>query len=127
MHPHVLALPFVILSIGLALEWLLWGRELALESAAEATPPFPPLDRLLFSGVLLGGLAALNTWDFPIYWFLVLAALVIGLGSGWGWQGLVRAWIYPLKIGASLLFIGVLLYFPFYLTFQSQAGGILPT
>ncbi len=38
MHPHVLALPFVILSIGLALEWLLWGRELALEFAAEATP-----------------------------------------------------------------------------------------
>ncbi len=31
-----------------------------------------------------------------------------------------------MKIGASLLFIGVLLYFPFYLTFQSQAGGILP-
>lgn len=126
MHPHVLALPFVILSIGLALEWLLWGRELALESAAESPPRFPPLDWLLFSGVLLGGLAAINTWDFPIYWFLVLIALVIGLGSGWGWQGLVRAWSYPMKAGASLLITGVLLYFPFYLTFQSQAGGILP-
>ena len=25
MHPHVLSLPFVVVAIGLALEWLLWG------------------------------------------------------------------------------------------------------
>ena len=126
MHPHVLALPFVILAIGLALEWLSWGRELALATGPEGPIRFPSLDRLFFSGALLGALAFLNTWDFPIYWFLVLAALVVGLGAGWGWQGLARAWSYPLKIGAALLLGGVLLYFPYYLTFQSQAGGILP-
>ncbi len=73
--------------------------------------------------VVVGSLIPLNTWDFPPYWLLLgLAALFAvarrsGLGDG-------------LKVG-GLLFGGLLigaiaLYFPYFLTAQSQAGGIVP-
>jgi YYY domain-containing protein len=125
LHPHVLALPFVILAIGLAFDWLLWARE-----AASRAPPgdisWLERERLLFSGLVLGALAFLNTWDFPIYWFLTVGALVLGLGSIGGWNLLLKRWRYLGKLALSFLFLGLALYFPFYLTFQSQAGGILP-
>jgi YYY domain-containing protein len=125
LHPHLLALPFVILAIGLAFDWLLWARE-----AASRAPPgdisWPERERLLFSGLVLGALAFLNTWDFPIYWFLTVGALALGLGSAGGWNLLLKHWRYLGKLALSFLFLGLALYFPFYLTFQSQAGGILP-
>jgi YYY domain-containing protein len=129
MHPHVLALPFVLLAAGLALEWLLWGA--GQKSPAQSHPP-PTLDllalsdRLLLSGVVLGGLSFLNTWDFPIYWFLTVVALAVGLGLRWGWETLVGRWRDLGLLALAFAALGFVLYLPFYLTFQSQAGGLLP-
>lgn len=131
MHPHVLALPFVILAAGMALEWLGFARRAALAfswpaaawtaAAARAAAP-----RLLLSAVVLGGLAFLNTWDFPIYFFLALLALLLGLAASRGWRALLDGW--PFLALGTLAFglLCLLLYLPFYLTLQSQAGGFLP-
>lgn len=126
MHPHVLALPFVILALALALEWLLWMRETAGAQGIHSDVPWAPFTRLLLSGVILGSLAFLNTWDFPIYLFLVALALTIGLGLGLGWEAILKNWRYLGLFSITLALLGFLLYLPFYLTFQSQAGGILP-
>jgi len=82
---------------------------------------------LLFASVVLGGLAFLNTWDFPFYLALVAGAYVLrrilespGIYS-WGMG--VRDFA---AIGLVLGIGGGLLYLPFYLGFSSQAGGILP-
>jgi uncharacterized membrane protein len=82
---------------------------------------------LLLAAVVLGGLAFLNTWDFPFYLALVAGAYVLrrileshgiySLGTG------VRDFA---AIGLVLGVSGGLLYLPFYLGFSSQAGGILP-
>jgi YYY domain-containing protein len=155
MHPHVLALPFVVLAIGLALEWLLdagdgWrvtgdgvslvtsrstpseasGRHSSLVThhSSLVTRHFSLVtpDRLLLSSLLLGGLSFLNTWDFPIYWFLTTVAFVCGLGLRWGWGELLKRWKQAGLTALALAALSVALYLPFYLTFQSQAGGILP-
>jgi YYY domain-containing protein len=131
MHPHVLSLPFVILVVALALEWLLWGQTVMLagwdEPGFKLTQTFWPLaDRLLLSAVILGGLGFLNTWDLPIYWFLTSTALVIGLGLQWGWATLLDRWRFPVVLAVLLGLLSVILYLPFFFTFQSQAGGILP-
>lgn len=123
LHPHLMALPFVILTIALALDWLLWGQEVTL---THGKVPWPTLDRLLLSCVILGSLSFLNTWDFPIYWFLTTLALILGLVSTSGWRILVKYGWHFLKLSITIFFLGIVLYFPFYLTFQSQAGGILP-
>jgi YYY domain-containing protein len=143
MHPHVLALPFVLLAIGLGMYLLLSARSLAVEVDASSSTSSEERDRvldrlwrflrsltgigpggLLVCAVILGGLAFLNTWDFPIYVGLVTLAVGTGLalGRGLSWAVVGRA----ATAGAVLGVLGVLCYLPFYLGFQSQLGGILP-
>ncbi len=142
MHPHVLGLPFVLLAVGLALALLLASRsKVALSQSAEEgagaagrvrswIDSWSGLFPLGWTGVVLfalclGGLGFLNTWDFPIYLFLVM--LVMGVRLSWERGGL--SWGVAGRAVAGALALGLLgglLYLPFYIGFQSQAGGILP-
>jgi YYY domain-containing protein len=129
MHPHVLALPFVLLALAMALGALLEASGGAEEDKSWLGPirRLPPLVPLC-----LGALAFLNTWDFPIYWLVFMAAY--GLGR---WDrcrsryqdGRVNAnLLRDLGItGTAVAILGFLFYLPFYVGFQSQAGGVLPT
>ena len=138
LHPHVLALPFVLLAILFCLNLLVGAlaadprpeRGGALLSRlvdrahtlADATGLSWP--GILLYAIVLGSLGFLNTWDFPIY--AALAALAIGLGAalrdGLSWK--------PVGAAAVAFFLlavlGYLVYIPFYVGFQSQLGGILP-
>jgi YYY domain-containing protein len=74
----------------------------------------------------LGALAFLNTWDFPIY------LLVFGVAYGFGrWARYGRLnWPFVRDVGltgGAVAILGLTLYLPFYIGFQSQAGGLLPT
>ncbi len=115
LHPHVLAIPFVLLSIAVALA-LLWR---------ENGTPTPLADPLLWgSAVVLGGLAFLNTWDFPIYFGLVILARLFHSAKYGGWS---KALFWELALWSLLAgTLSILLYLPFYLGFSSQAGGLLP-
>lgn len=119
LHPHVLALPFVLLSLGLALNAFLRLRR---DGDGGGRSMFD--GRFPIYALCLGGLGFLNTWDFPIYLFIFVAAFVLAR-----WPRHPEGWI-PLLWRAGLLFIaligaGILLYLPFWLSFRSQAGGIL--
>ncbi len=141
MHPHLLALPFVLLAIALALD--LYRRWQPRPSWRHRL--------LLVSGhaLILGALGFLNTWDFPIYWALIVGAM--GLATlprpqtstsrpGAWKQGepeppasttgvLVNATnaIWAVLPEAAFLAVGsVIAYLPFWWALRSQAGGILP-
>jgi YYY domain-containing protein len=132
LHPHVLAMPFALLAIAIALNLFMGGATgslkrfgLHLEMNASA---------FLFAALALGGLAFLNTWDFPIYVGLACGAYtlrsmilpkVISEGadsSPPSWKRWVGEFIL---LGIALGLSGILLYLPFYLGFSSQAGGLL--
>ncbi len=122
LHPHVLALPFNMLGIGVALNIFLdgWSGTLRFFELRLRTTPRD----FLFAAFVLGGLAFLNTWDI-----LVTAALIVGAyvlvrvrDDGWSWSRLKDAFL----LGIPLVAAAILLYLPFYLGFSSQAGGILP-
>jgi uncharacterized membrane protein len=75
LHPHVLAMPFAFLAMGVAFNLFLGGAQgrfrwlgmgLRLNTQAFA-----------LAAVVLGGLAFLNTWDFPIYLALVCGAYIL--------------------------------------------------
>ena len=159
-HPHVLALPFVLLAIGMALNLLV--RQLSMKQdfhrrAAENAeksdeeklgepgvsavkndhpskkPWWNPVayaldgDWGLFVGaaVVIGALGFLNTWDLPIY--LGLATLAYGVGEAarlgrLDRQVVQRAGLLGLALGVA----SFVLYFFFYISFSSQAGGVLP-
>jgi uncharacterized membrane protein len=77
---------------------------------------------LLATAFLYGSLAFLNTWDLPIYFSLLLGVLI------WRQRELsLRSLLTSLiPTAAAVLAIGIVLYLPWYPTFASQAGGILP-
>ena len=118
MHPHVLALPFALVMMALALnlyQGAARGEITSLWSGEKRAPLWP------LYALAVGSLSFLNTWDLPIYAFVLVAAL----GIGYWRASKPRLWevvIDLLVLGA----LGVALYLPFYRGFTSQAGGIAP-
>jgi YYY domain-containing protein len=129
MHPHVLALPFVLLVLAVALRALLEasGRREPNEEREGIKAWLAPVLRISpLVPLCLGALGFLNTWDFPIY--LVVFAAAYGLGR-WGYYSrLSGPFLRDVGVtGVAVAFSGFVLYLPFYVGFQSQAGGLLPT
>jgi YYY domain-containing protein len=144
LHPHVLAMPFALLGVGLALNLYLKCREPAGAQGMSIFRWFklwwdgknPPLSAtgltswlhrpdFWFAALALGGLAFLNTWDFPIYVALFSATYTLVRFQQEGWS-IARLGDF---IGTAIFLgvVGIILYFPFYVGFSSQAGGILPS
>lgn len=120
MHPHVLALPFAFLAMGLGLSLCLNPARGAVGGRALPLDP----GRLALAMVILGGLSFLNTWDFPFYLFVVVAAYLLGRVRQEGWG--MPAWLDAGRLALIVAVGGVLIYLPFYTGFSSQARGILP-
>lgn len=122
LHPHVLAIPFGLLAIAAALNLFLgaWRGELNLFgfSLKINLPGFS------FLGLLLGGLAFLNTWDILIAAVLIVGAYVLSRAreAGWDWERAEDVFLLGIPLGI----LSFLLYLPFYIGFSSQLGGILP-
>ncbi|RLC80681.1 MAG: hypothetical protein DRI81_03925 [Chloroflexi bacterium] len=130
MHPHVLALPFVLLALALALNLYLRMPTAAVGPNGEHPIPYPQspftIWEFLVYALCLGGLGFLNTWDFPIYLFIVAAAYTLAHSRITPHAS--RLTFYALRftlLFIPLLVVGIILYLPFWLGFQSQAGGIL--
>ena len=130
MHPHVMALPFGLLVLALALQML-----------ARPTAPAFGLGRrgwleLALTGVVLGSLYLINSWDFPTYLLLFLGALLIlyvRLGAGNAAPGATPTerlagvwWRHYAGQAAMALLAALALFAPFYLTFHSLVGGREP-
>ncbi len=124
VHPHVLALPFVLLAIALALN-LIQNSKFKIQNSKPFMQGLTDLvaaaggrSAFFLYAVAFGSLGFLNTWDLPIY------LAVLGLAF-LAWRGLAHL---GETIAAMGLFaaLSILLYLPFYIGFQSQAGGILP-
>lgn len=145
LHPHVLAMPFAILAIVVAL--VIWLQIKDGWNGAGKIPFFIWLKkwisgesihlrdlrlvsrfregRLLIPVLVLGGLAFLNTWDLPIYVALLCAVWALADYRQNGWHfGII--WNF---IGQAIVYVilAVLFYLPFYIGFSSQAGGIIPS
>jgi YYY domain-containing protein len=127
MHPHVMALPFGLLALALALQTV----------ARPAAPNFAMGKRgwaeLALTGIVLGSLYTINSWDFPTYVLLFLGALLllyVRLGNADRRPenpGLAHVWWRRLATQALLALLAAwMLFAPFYLTFRSLVGGKEP-
>ncbi|GAB1472230.1 DUF2298 domain-containing protein [Chloroflexota bacterium] len=123
LHPHVLAIPFGLLAIAVALNIFLGGWSDAKLNLLGANVNISPAG-FLFAALTLGGLAFLNTWDILIAAALIVFSFVLWRvrQNGWSWSRLEDLFLFALPLGI----VSLLAYFPFYLGFSSQAGGILP-
>lgn len=76
-HPHLLAMPYVVLAATLALAFFLHirGSGLVPRSADR-------IGDVLLPSVVLGALIPLNTWDYPGMLLLFLSAVGLALATG---------------------------------------------
>ncbi len=122
LHPHVLAMPFVLLTVAFALNLYLGGWRGTVDFY------FGQLHisrtGFVLVALMLGGLAFLNTWDILIGGALIVFsyALFRVREAGWGWERIEDV----LWLGIPALITSYVLYLPFFIGFDSQAGGIVP-
>jgi len=143
LHPHLLSMPFVLLAVAAAMnmfygrdQYILDGQNIfswALDFFRGENKPFSEtfISKRLshwefwFSALVMGSLAFLNTWDFPIYVGVYSLAMGMVYYERLGWnRDLILAF---LETGISMGLVSILLYTPFYVGFSSQAGGFLPS
>lgn len=110
LHPHVMALPFTILALGLAWALLTLGRLREGNSIIRRD-----WFRIALAGGLIGSLYAMNSWDFPTYF--VIALLALGIGT-------VGASVTE-RLLAGVIAIGTALvaWLPFYLHFEAPSAS----
>jgi YYY domain-containing protein len=118
MHPHVMALPFGLLAIALAM-------------ATVARPAAPMYGsgklgwaELLLSGLILGSLYAINSWDLPTYGLLFAAALWL-LFARLAGAGKLEWRFFATQLG-MVVAAALALFLPFFLTFRSLVGSAEP-
>lgn len=112
LHPHLMALPFVLLALGLAVEV---GHRATQE-------PWWRIGLCWLAPLVMGVLGWINTWDLPTFTItLVLAYALVSRRRG----GLALVWLVEtLAFGIYLIFAGLLLFLPFYLSLTTQVQGI---
>ena len=119
LHPHVMALPFVLMALGLSLNVLTSRESFTLRWALRN-----PLVVLVLV-IAIGSLGFLNSWDLPAYAMIFLLALAIQ-----SYFRLDKRLLPTLRSALPLLVLlglgFILLYLPFYLSLQTQVQGILP-
>ncbi len=117
LHPHVIGLPFTILAIGLAL-----NLALAAQAGWRALAP-DDLQRaitLLLAGLVVGALYFINSWDWPSYLLLTVAALLLpGLTRLTG-----RLLGEGLGLGLAVVALSYLLYLEYRHDFQPQYSSV---
>lgn len=120
LHPHVLALPWTLLAIVLALNVFL------RPSAPEWLRGSVGRIELLITAVALGGLYAINSWDLPTYLLLylgVLFLLYVRLAPEPEPGRRQIVWPHFIQQALTLLVASWLAWLPFHLTFTSLVGG----
>ncbi|MCX6031356.1 MAG: DUF2298 domain-containing protein [Chloroflexi bacterium] len=124
LHPHLIAMPFGMLVVGIALNWILEAGSWKLEAGSSRLVSLSPcflvsLSTFLLVILALGSLGATNTWDLPTYFLIVAGALLIV-----GWRSRrPLALIGGVAAAGAILALAVAAYWPFYAHYQAQVGG----
>jgi YYY domain-containing protein len=123
LHPHVLAMPAVLLAIYSAFYIFMHSFDLP-DRRYQIFAAFR-LPHIWFLAFTTGSLIFLNTWDFPIYFGLIALAYIIPVIHKKGWKGncLQDFLTFVIPFGVMC----VLLFLPFLTGLSSQAGGFLPS
>ncbi len=110
LHPHVMALPFTVLALSLALNLLPIGRW-----SGNRRRGWREAAVIIASGAAIGALYPLNSWDYPTFLLIAVAAL-------WFAARRFRLRHRLIALG-TLIAASVLAWLPFVLTFTPPVGA----
>lgn len=117
LHPHVMSIPLVLLSLGLSAG--LWRGRRGLAWATHRADPFGGLGLAL----IFGALAFQNAWDLLTFTAILALAVLARNLRCWPPRAALAGtlgYLLPLLVVAGVA------YLPWYLDFSSQAGGFKP-
>ena len=122
-HAHLLALPFTLLSIGVAAAVVLgMARRRALESVWSPAQ----VCRVVTLGLAVGALRLLNTWDYPTYLLLGMGAVTLAEYLAQG--GLSLSMLFRAAVKSIIVFaIGYLAFLPYHLNYEAFFTGVEST
>ena len=118
LHAHLMALPFTLLALALALAVILGAVRRATGDASAG--PWRPAEllRLTALGVVVGSLRVINTWDYPTY--LIVAAAAIFLAAYFRNGGLGLTVLAESVFKTLLVFIvGFLVFLPYHVSYEA--------
>lgn len=119
LHPHVMAIPFVLLFLTFVFNYFIspYKERLRLNMLSLWT--------IVVGATVLGATGFINTWDIvPLLFIWLLVSVVkAGLDNKWDAGGVFRYLIFSVGIIAPL---SILIYSPYYINMDSQASGVLP-
>ncbi len=123
LHAHLMALPFTLLVLGLALAVVMASFRRGDRGSAWS---LGEIGRLAVLGVAVGTLWLVNAWDLPTYLMIAVAAVFLAEFFAHGGLGLlmvVRAGIKSLAV----LAVGYLVFLPFHLSYETFNSGVETT
>lgn len=119
LHPHVMAIPFIMLAAGAAFNLLGW-REERYDWQWWLRRPW----MYLFLGLILGGAFFVDLWTLPILFALLAVTAFLHNWPRAEWDKLWRALAQAGGFALSVLFLAVLLYLPLYVSIGGAVSGI---
>ena len=124
LHAHLMAIPFTLLALGLALALVVGARRVgvgqgdALAGLAQRGWSLGELARVATLGVVVGSLVLINAWDFPTYLIVSVAALFLAAYFRNG--GLSMSVLLESGVKSALvLLVGYLVFLPFHLNSEA--------
>lgn len=126
LHPHVMATPFAMTALAIALQLAVAGprsplalpqQGKAIETIASAW--FGPALELAMAGLVVGALYAVNSLDYPTSLGFVLMGLLLGMIAS-----AAARWRLAVVWAAIFIASSVLFFLPFWLHFTPATGGL---
>lgn len=122
LHAHLIALPFALIVVGLALTLALHWDATDRNISARTLLRGAPWAAVAVAVVVVGALYPMNAWDFPTALVLLLAGAATGLRFASGRWGV--ALIGGGGVTALVALLGRALYAPFYAHFVTLYSAI---
>ena len=113
LHAHMMAIPFIILSIGLSLNFVVGFRRLGWAWDAAA---------LAVLGLAVGSLWLINSWDYPSFLLLAMVTAAIAAYSAGNLPKTQAAWAVALWV--ILIAVSLLAFLPFHQSVETFGTGL---
>ena len=118
LHPHVMSIPFVVLFIGVALNF----HRLRPDFWRNYRSVYP-YAIVLAAAVVLGGLGFNNLWDMPTFAALLIGVLALkAYREGSDIRGSFALALFP--VGLAVIALAALMYSPYLLDINAGVNGI---
>ena len=117
LHPHVMAMPFILLAGAVAFEHLLSDEP--LDGRYVFNHPW----RIVFTALAVGSLGFIQSWNLPAAFFLLGAAVLLSnviRYGGWRWGAIADT----VAVVATLAALSALLFLPYYLSSSPPMRGV---